>query len=75
MPNRNLKAERSRLGLTQKDVADQLGIAVPTYSKKENGKQDFTQKEMLELCKILNRTLDELFYDFELNTRVKQGGK
>lgn len=47
--------------LTQKQVASQLAIHKQTYYLKEIGKADFTLKEVQQLSKILNTSMDELF--------------
>ena len=47
MANRNIKAERVRLGYTQSFVADKLKISKTTYNLKENGKREFTETEII----------------------------
>lgn len=61
MANRNIKAERVRLGYTQSFVADKLKISKTTYNLKENGKREFTETEMIVLSKLFKKTLDDLF--------------
>lgn len=63
MPNRNIKAERGRLGYNQEYVASKLNISKTTYNLKENGKREFTENEMKILSKLFNKTLDELFFN------------
>ena len=54
MVNKNeLSAARMKAGLTQEEVAKQLGISPNTYGKKEAGHSDFKLTEVLRLCKIL----------------------
>ena len=45
MMAREIKAARVRKGLTQNYMAEQLGISVHTYQKKESGKVPFTEKQ------------------------------
>lgn len=54
---RGLRAEKS---LTQLDMATKLGINIMTYSKKENGKRDFTSAEIRAIKDYLNLTLNEV---------------
>ncbi len=63
MLNKNLKAERARQGFSQLEISKKLGIAEATYNQKENGKREFTQKEMVLLSKLLKTSMDELFCD------------
>ena len=58
-PN-ELKAQRVRLGLTQKDLATKLGIQASSYNKKENGINPFSSIELQKL-KILLSLEDDKF--------------
>lgn len=62
---RNLNAEQARNGLTNKDVAEILGISrVAFENKKKTGK--FTILEAQKLCEFFHCDVDYLFkvYDF-----------
>ena len=50
---RVLKGKFVELGLTQKEVADKLGINIATLSRKMNGQQDFSRLECKKLKEIL----------------------
>ncbi|MDD2620801.1 MAG: helix-turn-helix transcriptional regulator [Syntrophomonadaceae bacterium] len=50
---RNIRAERVRCGLTQRDMALKLGLSATGYNHKENGKRQFTLGEFVLICKIL----------------------
>ena len=52
-----LKGKFVENGLTQQQVADNLGINVATLSRKLNGQQEFSRLECAKLKKLLN--LDE----------------
>ena len=54
------KFERS---MTQKDMADLLGISVMTYKRKESGEYPFNQDEMFKIAELFNVKIDELFED------------
>ena len=57
---RNLEAEQARLGLSNSDVAEKLGISRNSYeNKKKTGK--FTTFEIKMLCKLFRCKFDYLF--------------
>lgn len=64
-----LKAFRKLKGLTQADVANELGILYTTYSLKENGKQDFSLPEAKKIADLFNLTIDEVFFSQEVNIK------
>lgn len=41
-------------GLTQRELAEQIGISPTTLSLKLGNNNFFTQKEVLKLCKVLD---------------------
>lgn len=59
----NLRYELMVKGISQKLLAQKIGMGLTTISEKMNGKKDFKLKECLEIKKILktNLTVDELF--------------
>ena len=56
----NLKEARLSRGLTQIQIANQLGIDKSTYSGYESGKRQPDVKRIKELAGILNVSADEL---------------
>lgn len=65
-----IKGARTRLGYTQQNLADVLGISVHSYRKKESGACKFTEKEKFEIARILGFSLsqlDEILFDGELS--------
>ena len=57
---RNLEAEQARMGLTDQEVANKLGISRVSYgNKKKSGK--FTTLEIKALCKLFQCKFDYLF--------------
>ena len=50
----DLKIIRIKKSLTQKDIADKLGIAPNSYTKIENGNNPFSVNELKELKKVFN---------------------
>lgn len=69
MNNELLKKARNQANLTQKEVAEKLGIATKTYNRKELGIIDFTRKEILKLIHILNlssKEINKIFFNEQL---------
>lgn len=62
MEFKRLKAFRAERGMTQKDMAKVLNMNVDTYRKKENGKRDFTLKEVVVAKEKLD--VDPEYYFF-----------
>ncbi|MGN0173510.1 MAG: helix-turn-helix transcriptional regulator [Acutalibacteraceae bacterium] len=61
MHNNNLKQIRSSCALTQKQVADVLGIERSTYTCYETGKSTPPIETAKKLSKIFDVTLEEIF--------------
>lgn len=60
-----LKAERQKLGFTQKDIAALLHKSVSAYCKREVGIVDCTAEEIKVLKHTLNlspKRIDEIFF-------------
>lgn len=49
--------------MTQKQMADLLGISVMTYKRKESGEYPFNSDEMFKIAELFNVKIDELFED------------
>ncbi|GBD74074.1 hypothetical protein TEHN7126_2329 [Tetragenococcus halophilus subsp. halophilus] len=47
--------------LTQKEIADYLGISVVSYREKEKGRIAFNSDEMFELSYLFNEPMDHIF--------------
>lgn len=63
---KKLKARRLELGLTQVDVANQLGITKQSYAAWENGKTKPNQKNLQKLSQILNVVMDYFLSEHEI---------
>ena len=58
-----LKGVRNENNLTQKDMADLLGVNQDTYGMKERGERDFTVSEVNTILDIFTSvSYEELFY-------------
>lgn len=58
---------RRMLNLTQKDMANLLGISLSAYNKRENGYIDFSDKQKIIICDIItryfpNENMESLFF-------------
>jgi transcriptional regulator with XRE-family HTH domain len=57
----NVRVRRERLQLSQKDVADKLGMSAQNYQAKESGKAAKLPADLVEqVAKVLGCTVDEL---------------
>lgn len=68
MNKNELKAEFTRKGYTQQQIADLMGISLKTLYNKMNSKNrrgGFTDKEIKRLCEILHLKSIELFFEEE----------
>ena len=60
--NLRIKAARAALDMTQKDLADAVGVSRQTMNAIEKGDYNPTVKLCIKICKVLNKSLDELFW-------------
>ena len=58
--SQELKSAREKVGMTQKEIAEILGIDKSTYSGYESGKRSPDVPRIKELAKILNVSADKL---------------
>ena len=59
----NLKSARKYVNLTQKQVADKLGVVESCYANWEQGRTEPNIEMLRKLSKILNISIDELIWD------------
>jgi DNA-binding XRE family transcriptional regulator len=52
---------RQELGISQKDLAERLGVAQANLARIEYGRQNLTLRSLLRLAEALDMTADELF--------------
>lgn len=64
---------RNRKGITQRKLADELGVTTSAVSKWENGKNMPDAAMSTKLCTCFNITLDELFNPAETIERLQNG--
>lgn len=51
---------RTKRGISQMEMAEKLNTTQPQYSKYERGIQDITGQRIIEICKILDVTPNDL---------------
>lgn len=61
--NLKLKSARAALDLTQQQLADQVGVTRQTMNAIEKGDYNPSIKLCIAICKVLHKTLDELFWE------------
>jgi putative transcriptional regulator len=59
--NLKIKVARAALDMTQKDLAEVVGVTRQTMNAIEQGEYNPTIKLCRKICKILGKNLDELF--------------
>ncbi|MED4172342.1 helix-turn-helix transcriptional regulator [Halalkalibacterium halodurans] len=62
-----LKQARLLSDLTQKEVAEMLGVHVHTYMKWERNPEEMSIGTAKQFAKIVNRGIEEIFFDNESN--------
>lgn len=68
--NLRIKAARAALDMTQKDLADAVGVSRQTMNAIEKGGYNPTVKLCIKICKVLNKSLDELFWEDILDEEI-----
>lgn len=63
MKNLRLKSARAALDLSQQELADQVGVSRQTINAIEKGDYNPTIRLCISICKVLNKTLDDLFWE------------
>jgi len=63
MKNLRMKSARAAKDLSQEELAQAVGVSRQTISAIEKGDYNPTIRLCLSICKALDRTLDELFWE------------
>ena len=63
MKNLRLKSARAALNMSQQQLADAVGVSRQTINAIEKGDYNPTIKLCIAICKTLDKTLDELFWE------------
>lgn len=63
MKNLKLKAARAGMDMSQQELAEKVGVSRQTINAIEKGDYNPSLNLCIQICKILNKTLDELFWE------------
>ena len=63
MKNLRLKSARAALDLSQEELAGKCGVSRQTMSAIEKGDYNPTINLCISICKVLGKTLDDLFWE------------
>ena len=63
MKNLRLKSARAALDMSQQQLADAVGVSRQTINAIEKGEYNPTINLCRSICKVLGKTLDELFWE------------
>ena len=61
--NLKLKSARAALDMSQQELAEKAGVSRQTINAIEKGDYNPTINLCIAICKVLNKTLDELFWE------------
>lgn len=63
MKNLKMKSARAAMDLSQQELAEKVGVTRQTISAIEKGDYNPTVNLCISICKVLGKTLDELFWE------------
>ena len=63
MKNLKIKAARASMDLSQQELAEKVGVSRQTISAIEKGDYNPTVNLCIAICKALNKTLNDLFWE------------
>lgn len=66
LKNLKLKAARAGMDLSQEQLAEKVGVTRQTIGMIEAGKFNPSLKLCLDICRTLNKTLDDIFWEEEV---------
>ena len=65
--NLKLKSARAAKDMSQKDVAETVGVTRQTINAIENGDYNPSVNLCIAICRALGKTLDQIFWEDDLN--------
>ena len=64
-----IKVARAQLDMTQKQLAEKVGVSRQTMNAIEQGEYNPTIKLCRSICRVLGKSLDDLFWEEEDNEK------
>ena len=65
MKNLRMKAARAAKDMSKSELAEKAGVTRQTIGMIESGEYNPTLNLCIKICRVLNKTLDELFWEEE----------
>ena len=65
MKNLRMKAARAAKDMSQSELAEKAGVTRQTIGMIDSGEYNPTLNLCIKICRVLNKTLDELFWEEE----------
>ncbi|MBD5390786.1 helix-turn-helix transcriptional regulator [bacterium] len=75
MKNLKLKSARAELDMSQAELAQAVGVTRQTINLIESGEYNPTIKLCIAICKVLRKTLDQIFWFDEEVHSIEQKSK
>lgn len=63
--NLRLKAARASKDMSQKDLAESVGVTRQTINAIESGDYNPTIRLCMAVCRVLGKTLDDIFWEVD----------
>lgn len=63
MKNKRMKISRLEMDMKQEDLAKAVGVTRQTIGMIESGKYNPSLNLCISICKVLNKTLNDLFWE------------
>lgn len=60
---KRIRSNRDRLGITQEYLAEKANVSIPHISRIENGTSKPSLQVLVDICNVLNITIDDLMQD------------
>jgi len=67
LQRQTIQEARTELGITQSDMADELGLTRQTYAKLEQNPENLSIKDARLICSVLGRKFSEIFFTNMVN--------
>lgn len=65
--NLRLKGARAAKDMSQKDIADAVGVTRQTINAIENGDYNPSINLCISICRLLGKTLNDIFWEEDIN--------